>query len=154
MKKLLIKYLTFFFAFTFLHTNHILAQKEADGALGIWLSQTEEAKLKIYKCGKSGNKYCGKIIWLKEPNEEDGTPKVDKENPNAKLRNRSIINLVIMKGFIYDEDNVWEDGTIYDPKSGSTYSCKMTLKSKNTLDIRGYIGFSFLGRTEVWTRVE
>jgi uncharacterized protein (DUF2147 family) len=48
-------------------------------------------------------------------------------------------------------DVFWEDGKIYDPKNGKTYSCKMTLEG-NELKVRGYVGFSLLGRTTVWTR--
>jgi hypothetical protein len=45
----------------------------------------------------------------------------------------------------------WSQGKIYDPKNGKTYSCKMTLEG-NELKVRGYVGFSLLGRTTVWTR--
>jgi len=67
------------------------------------------------------------------------------------LRNRPIIGLKILSGFEKEGDNKYVDGTIYDPKNGKTYSCKMTYKGK-TLDIRGYIGISLLGRTTVWER--
>jgi uncharacterized protein (DUF2147 family) len=60
-----------------------------------------------------------------------------------------------MTNFVYDEDNVWNDGKIYDPKTGKTYSCKMTLSgNKKSLDVRGFIGFSLIGRTSVWTRAD
>jgi len=60
------------------------------------------------------------------------------------------MDLVILKGFI-KKGNVYDDGTIYDPKSGKTYSCTMTLKGNN-LAIRGYVGVSLLGRTSTWSR--
>ena len=49
-------------------------------------------------------------------------------------------------------DKSWEDGTILDPKSGKTYSCYITFEDENTLKVRGYIGFSLLGRTQKWIR--
>ena len=46
---------------------------------------------------------------------------------------------------------VMED-LVYDPDSGKTYKCKLKLIDHNTLEIRGYIGISLLGRSETWTR--
>ncbi|HOJ03548.1 MAG TPA: DUF2147 domain-containing protein [Bacteroidota bacterium] len=137
----------------FLPIASLLAQsQEADAVLGTWLVQDKNAKVEIYK---RGSKYYGKIVWLKEPNDEQGKAKVDKENPEEKLRSRPILGLEMLRGFVYDEDYVWEDGEIYDPKNGKTYSCKMTLTDKgNTLDVRGYIGISLIGRTQEWTRVK
>lgn len=124
---------------------------EADAVIGIWYNEEKDAKIEIYK---KNDKYHGKIVWLKEPN-ENGKPKVDNDNPDPKKRDRAILNLVIMTHFVYDGDNVWNDGNIYDPKSGKTYSCKMTLSDdKKTLDVRGFIGFSLIGRTSVWTKAE
>jgi len=119
----------------------------ADAILGNWLNEEKDAKIQIYK---SGFAYFGKIVWLKTPNEADGTPKVDKKNSSSALRTRPIMNLVILTKFNFD-DGEWEDGEIYDPKSGKTYSSNMKLKG-DKLEIRGYIGISLLGRTTVWTR--
>jgi uncharacterized protein (DUF2147 family) len=47
---------------------------------------------------------------------------------------------------------MWKGGTIYDPDNGKLYKCKMTLTEPKRLEVRGYIGFSFIGRTVVWTR--
>lgn len=125
---------------------------EADLIIGNWLVQDKKAKVRIFK---RGSKYFGSIAWLKEPNNEHGTPKLDRENPEEKLRSRPILGLEMLRDFVYDEDRVWEDGEIYDPKNGKTYSCKMTLSEDNrTLDVRGYIGISLLGRTQIWTRTE
>ena len=46
----------------------------------------------------------------------------------------------------------WEDGWIYDPDSGSTYTAEMHLEGPDTLKLRGYLGISLLGQTQVWTR--
>jgi uncharacterized protein (DUF2147 family) len=122
----------------------------AQSILGTWFNDTKDAKVEIYK-GKD-NKYYGKIVWLKEPN-RDGKPKVDRFNSNEKLKTRPILGLVILSGFEAQKDGkTYEDGTIYDPKNGKTYSCKITQKEKDKLSIRGYIGISLIGRTSVWTR--
>ncbi len=112
-----------------------------------WYNKEQTAKINIYKA--TDGKYYGKIVWLKEPN-ENGKPKVDKNNPDDKLRSNPILGLLILKGFSKTEDKLYENGTIYDPKNGKTYSCKITHKG-NKLDVRGFVGFSMLGRTDTWT---
>lgn len=122
------------------------AQKDI---VGVWYNTLKTGKVQIIE--KDG-KFFGKIIWLKEPlDEKTGKPKTDINNPDANKHKNAIIGLNVLSGFKY-EDGVYVDGKIYDPENGKLYSCKMTLKDKDHLDVRGYIGFSLLGRTENWTR--
>lgn len=120
----------------------------ADVILGTWLTASGKAKVQIYK---EGNKYNGKIVWLKNPTYEDGKPKVDKNNPDKTKRNVPLMGLNMLKGFEFDEDE-WEDGTIYDPENGKTYSCTMTYRD-GKLDVRGYVGISLIGRTQTWFKL-
>jgi uncharacterized protein (DUF2147 family) len=124
-----------------------IAFAQADPVERIWLNQEKTGKVQIYRA-RDGKLY-GKIMWLSEPN-KNGAPKVDDKNPDPKKRATPIMNLIILKGFTKSEENIYEGGTIYDPKNGKTYSCKMTLKGRE-LDIRGFIGISLIGRTSVWT---
>lgn len=126
-----------------------LAQ-DADAIQGRWQNPSGEGRIEVTK---RGGKYYGKLYWLKEPNDEHGKPKLDANNPEASLRNRQLQGLEILKDFDAKGKGGYEGGTIYDPKSGKTYSCKMTLKS-DKLDIRGFVGISLLGRTETWARVK
>jgi uncharacterized protein (DUF2147 family) len=87
------------------------------------------------------------------PNDDQGKPKADKKNPDENLKSRPLLNLELLKDFTFDGKDTWKDGTIYDPKSGKTYSCKMVIE-EDKLKIRGYVGISLLGRTEVWTRIK
>ena len=97
----------------------------------------------------------GNLIWLKNPNNESGKPKLDTKNPDASKTNRKLQGLLILKGFRWDQANKhWNDGEIYDPKSGKTYKCSLTLHNKDELHIRGYIGNSLLGRTDTWIWVK
>ncbi len=133
-------------------TTTLLSQPQADALLGKWLNEDKDAHVEIYK--ESG-KYFGKIVWLKDPIDEvTGKPKVDDENDDESLQSRPILGLVILKDFVYDGDGEWEDGTIYDPKNGSTYDCYIRFGDSKTLKIRGYIGISWIGRNTYWTRVE
>lgn len=124
----------------------------ADAVTGTWFNEEKTARIEIYE---NEGEFFGKIIWLDEPIDPDtGEPKLDKENPDESLRNRPLNGLVMLREFEYDGDNEYSDGTIYDPKNGKTYKCKMTLIDKDHLDVRGYVGYSWmgLGRTTEWTR--
>lgn len=127
---------------------------KADNILGVWLNEDKDAHVKVYK---EGGEYFGKIVWLKEPNrEETGKPKLDRENEDESLRSRPVMGLLLLRNFEFDGDDEWEDGKIYDPKNGSTYKCYMEFEDEDDLDklkVRGYIGFSLIGRTTYWTRV-
>lgn len=125
------------------------AQK-ADAILGTWTNANGQDHILIYK---RGDKFFGKLDWIKFPNDENGKPKTDKNNPDPVLRSRLDLGLELLKDFTFDGDNIYSGGTIYDPKNGKTYSCKMTLDG-NTLIIRGYIGISLFGRSVTWTRVK
>jgi uncharacterized protein (DUF2147 family) len=124
----------------------------ADAILGKWLNEDKDAHIQIYK---ENNKYYGKIVWLNEPNEPaTGLPKVDDDNEDESLRSRPVMGLILLKDFVYDGEGEWEDGTIYDPKNGKTYDCYMNFDENGVLKIRGYIGFSWIGRNTYWTRVQ
>jgi len=128
----------------------------ADDILGVWDNQEKDAKIEIFKCGEN---YCGKIVWLKEPNYPadskegpPGTPRLDRNNPDPMLRSRPIIGLRIVRDFVFTGDGLWKGGKVYDPKNGKTYRGKMTLVSHGQLNLRGFIGISIIGRTAIWTR--
>ena len=131
--------------------GHLSAQITPDMLLGVWIPKKGDSRIKIEKIG---SKYFGKVIWLKNPNEEGtNTPDTDDKNPDPALRAVPILGLRIMKDFEYEGDGVFKSGNIYDPNKGKTYCGKITIVDNNTLDLRGSIcGFSLLGRTETWTR--
>jgi uncharacterized protein (DUF2147 family) len=114
------------------------------------LTQNKEAKIEIYK--SPTNHYFGKIVGSKKSfYEADGkTFNKDVKNEDINLRKRTIKDLMMLSNFTYS-DGIWSNGTIYDPNNGKNYSCKMKLK-QGKLEIRGYIGISIFGRTEIWTR--
>jgi uncharacterized protein (DUF2147 family) len=128
----------------------------SDDILGVWTNEEKDGRIEIFKCGE---KYCGRIVWAKEPNYPEGskegppgTPRLDHNNPDPQLRKTPIMGLQIVHDFVYAGDNSWKQGKVYDPKNGRTYRGSMTLVSPNRLDLRGFIGISLFGRTTVWTR--
>jgi uncharacterized protein (DUF2147 family) len=123
--------------------------------LGSWKTDGGDSRLEFFRCGE---KICGKIVWMKEPNYIDskdgpvGTTKVDRKNPDPALRNRPILGLQVIKNLTAKGDNRWGNGACYDPENGKSYKCKMRLASPGRLELRGYIGISLIGRTSVLTR--
>jgi uncharacterized protein (DUF2147 family) len=118
--------------------------------LGVWKTiddNTKDAKshVKIYE---KGGKVFGKVIKLLPA----ATTKVCIDCPGNK-KGKSLIDLDILWDMVKD-GNVYDDGEIVDPANGKVYSCKMYLKDKNTLIVRGYLGISLLGRSQTWYRVE
>jgi len=130
-------------------TMYAQTEKEGDALMGKWLSEGGKGEILIVK---NAEKYYGKMVWLKEPNDKNGKPKLDTKNPDEKLKSKPIVGMWMLKDFNYSGKNVWEDGTIYDPESGKTYSCKVTLLANGNLEVRGYVGISAFGKTTVWTR--
>ncbi|TDB68289.1 DUF2147 domain-containing protein [Arundinibacter roseus] len=130
----------------------IALAQSPDAVTGTWLTGSKKGHVEIYK---QGSRYFGKIVWLKEPNDPaTNKPKTDSNNPDPAKRKQPLVGLVNLKGFAFEGDNTWVDGTIYDPENGKEYSCKMTLRGNSTLDVRGYVGVSLLGRTDTWQRVK
>ena len=143
MKKLLL-----FLALMITGSSLIFAQ--ADKVIGFWLTEKGTSQVEIYKA--EDGKYFGRISWLEELN-ENGKPKVDEENPDDALKSRPILGLNILEGFDYNqEDQEWENGSIYDPDNGKTYDCYIWFDDDvNVLNIKGFVmGMRFLGRSTAW----
>lgn len=122
----------------------------SESILGTWQDEKNIMKVQIEKFG---GEYFGKIVWLEKPNEADGSPKLDKYNPDKSLRHIPFIGLRILKNLVYKGEGIWGGGTIYDPEHGKTYSCKISLLDVNTANIRAFIGFSFIGKSMNFMRV-
>ena len=129
----------------------IFSQQISDDICGIWLEEKKESHIEIYKIN---DVYYGKIVWLANPTNDDGSIKLDKENPDSKLKNRNILGLEIIKNLEFIGSNNWGNGQIYDARTGKTYELNARLKSKDILLLRGFLGFSLIGKTTNWSRVK
>ena len=132
-----------------------------DDILGLWYTEpgTEDGMARVEVVKGADGRYSGTIVWLEIPvfPEDDdrgmaGQTKVDRENPDPSRQNVPVVGLQIVKDFVWDGKGRWHKGTIYDPANGKTYKCKARLTDEGVLKVRGYIGFSMLGRTTEWTR--
>jgi len=113
--------------------------EQADRLTGVWFAESKD-QVEIYK---EENKYFGKGVVT--PENKD---RLDDKNPDERLRNRPLADVIILKDFEYAGQGRWGKGTIYDPNNGKTYRCTITMKSEDRIKVRGFIGISLIGRTE------
>jgi uncharacterized protein (DUF2147 family) len=128
----------------------ISAQNHPDDLIGKWVNEDASARFEFFK---TGNTYNAKIIWLAKPQNENGGQKLDKNNPDKKLRNRPIIELVMLTGLQFSANNtMWNDGKIYSPEKGETLACKIRLTNKNELALT--VSKSIFSLTKKWKRYD
>ena len=125
------------------------AQTNAD-LVGQWYNAKDNIVITLFEDRQTVS---GKVTWMKFPNDENGNPKTDLLNPDVSLRNRESVGMIMMSSFAHIAGNIWDNGRLYDTKKGKTYTGIINLKDKNTLNLRGYIGLSFIVRySSTWTR--
>ena len=117
---------------------------------GLWLTEGGKSRVEIADCDGS---LCGRIVWLREPNNEDGTPKLDVDNEDESLRDRPIVGLKVLWGFSHDGDGEWSGGRIYNPEDGYTYRSRMEVVDSKTLEVSGCVLF-VLCQGQTWVRVQ
>jgi uncharacterized protein (DUF2147 family) len=141
LRYLLLALVTCWFGTTVVHGT------DPASPIGLWKGQ--DATFEMFE---SERKLNARIVSLSEPKTTEGKEKTDIYNPDPKKRSHPIIGLVFISGFTKKSDTRWENGTVYDPKSGRTYSCFMELQGPNKIKVRGYIGIALMGRNYFWTR--
>lgn len=118
---------------------------------GKWNSTNDEtgkvdSVIEMYK--KNGKAYA-KIIEIKNPDRKNAVCELcEGEN-----KGKPILGLEILTGLEKDGDE-WSGGEILDPRNGKIYKCYIELVKPNKLKLRGYVGFSLLGKTKYWKRAE
>jgi uncharacterized protein (DUF2147 family) len=136
--KQLLTLILFFISITIFSQN-------ADLIIGTYMTDKNEGMVEI---SKKGTKYFGTLTWTKTPG------KLDANNPDSKQKGDKLAGKEILKNFEFNGKDLWHNGTIYDPKNGKTYSCKISRDEKGNLNVRGFIGVSLLGRTAFWVKVK
>lgn len=118
---------------------------------GTWKTIDEEtgAAKSIVKVWIDNDELKGKIVELIDP---------DEPNPlcgkcEGAKKDQAIIGMEFIGG-LQKNGKGWDDGYILDPATGKVYSAKITANEDGSkLNVRGYIGFAFAGRTQIWERV-
>ncbi len=116
---------------------------------GVWLTEGGKSHVEIHDCGDGA--LCGRIVWLKSPLGKDGKPRRDRGNEDEALRDRPILGLRMVWGMEDQGGGEWDDGRIYNPNDGQTYSAEMEEIDADTLEVAGCVLFICKGQT--WKRV-
>lgn len=147
--KTLIKQL--FFSFVFIFGIQSSFAQHADKIIGKWESEKKDAKMEIIK---NGDEYQAKLLWGTDIVNNEGKSKKDLHNPNPKLRDRDLVGIIYITNLKFDEnDKEYQGGKIYNGQNGKTYDGYIWLKNES-LKLRGYLGFKFLGQTTSWNRIK
>ncbi len=116
---------------------------------GDWLTEGAKATVRVASCGPA---LCGTIVALKEPKDENGRAKTDKNNADASKRNRPMIGVQIVLGMKPSGTaNKWT-GQVYNAEDGKTYSGALTLQDANTIKLEGCILGGMICKASTWTR--
>lgn len=118
---------------------------------GLWATKEDESIIKIAPCGTF---FCGTLVWLKEPNEDDGTPKLDTKNADKRLRGRPMLGIELLID-LAPVKNHWR-GKAYNPEDGKTYDITFKLASGKAPAEKAEVEGCFLGflcSSETFTRV-
>ncbi len=117
---------------------------------GLWLTEKKGIIVDLYECDGG---LCGRTVWLKKMFNKDGTPRRDVNNPDEALHNRHWCGIEVIRNVRPDGDGTWDDGEVYDPKTGQTFDFEIKKKG-DYLKVRGYLGVKLLGKSEIWTRTD
>ena len=125
-----------------------------DPAVGVWKTiddKTNEPS-SLIKIDEVNGKLEGTIIkTFSKPNEK---PLVYCTLCKDDRKDKPILGMKIMTDLKRDKPGAWSDGRILDPEEGEIYRVKITTEDGKKMDVRGYIGFPLLGRTQVWYKAE
>ncbi len=136
----------FAFAFAALFVG-VLSFAQIEGKWKTIDDETGKAKSIVEITKNSKGQYVGKIVQLLAKPENNTCVKCTDDR-----KNKPLLGLEIIRGLNKD-GNEFAGGTITDPKTGKTYRC--TIKREgDKLNVRGYVGFSLIGRTQTWHKVK
>ncbi|MEO6607648.1 MAG: DUF2147 domain-containing protein [Aestuariivirga sp.] len=109
------------------------AQAADSAAFGDWALSTGQLVVRAAPCG--GNNVCANVIWLPEPNNADGTPKLDLKNPTQSLKSRHLIGMPVLEGMVPAGNNTWR-GRVYSSDDGAYYRATATVNG-DKLHVKG-----------------
>ena len=126
------------------------AQAQQPQATGIWLDNEGRAGVEITRCDKS---MCGKIVWLKEPNDPQGKPWTDNNNADEGKRKTPVCGMQILGDLKRETNGDWAGGWVYDPEVGKRFSIEFSVKDADTLSVFAFDGDRARSQTFDWKRM-
>lgn len=115
---------------------------------GIWANEDNTSQ---FKFTHNGNNYSAQLVWMAQPNDENGNPKKDSNNPDKTLRNRPLLGMTMISGLEF-KNNEWVNGTIYNPRKGISVKCQIEMPNDDTLILKASKGLFSV--TKTWKRIK
>jgi uncharacterized protein (DUF2147 family) len=125
------------------------SQNKGDDILGKWMSSANDLKVEVYK---ENGQYRAKVVWFACKNGHTMSDFYDTKNPNVSLRTRPWLGLQVLDHLDYNGGIEWNNGSVYEPKSGRTFSATCYLHSYNTLTVRGFWMYEWFGKNLMFRR--
>jgi len=110
--------------------------------IGEWWTEDRDARIRFSRA-ETGT-FTGRLVWTENPLN-------DTKNDDPALRARPLVGIDLIWKLRY-EDGEYVDGFVYNPDDGGTFHVKVKPLDRNSLEVRGYLGFSIFGKSQVWTR--
>ena len=121
------------------------------GIEATWLVEDGSTKIRFEPCGSD---LCGRIVWLKNPNDPDtGKPVLDKYNPEPKLRTRPLLGLIIFTGLKPAKANQWA-GSVYNASNGNDYDVTVKLTGSAAVEVEGCGLAGLICQSQKWSRTD
>ena len=124
-------------------------QMQAQTILGKWKTiddKTKEMK-SVVEIFESNGKVYGKVVEIFDATKRDRKC----EKCEGTDKNKPVLGMQIIRGLKKDGE-IYDGGKIIDPETGGIYKCAIKLSGKDKLEVRGYMGFSLIGRSQTWVR--
>jgi len=137
----------------FLSSGFSSSAQKPDDITGQWISKQRNFIVEIYR---GTEEFRGKIVWF-DDSDDKSQPinlRTDRDNPVKSLRKRKVLGLDVLKGLTYNKQcKCWQNGKIYDVRTGRTWSASISALNRNMINVRGYWHYEFIGRSMTFRRV-
>lgn len=126
---------------------HAQTATSPDKITGQWMAAKNNLIVEVFK---SGATYNARIVWFNDSDDPSKPMKVrlDTHNSNPSLRSRHILGMQVVSNLVFDPAaKTWDNGIIYDARTGREWSSYAYMAENGILRVKGYWHFKFLGES-------
>ncbi len=140
--------------FTFFIATNVYAANNPDAIVGRWiLLPKKNVMVEVFRKGKE---YKARVAWFTDRDDPSKSMKLrmDEKNPNPALRHRKLLGLEVLTDMVFNAGaNRWDNGKIYDARTGKIWSSSASLNNDGILQVKGFWHFEFLGKNMNFKKV-